>query len=338
MTYQRDTVVVGTSAGGLRALQTLLVQLPADFPAAVVVVQHQHRSAGELANILQRASRMPVKRVDESQEVRTAHVYVAPPDRHLFFQDGNLITFRGPRENCARPAINPLFRSAAAERGSRVIGVLLTGLLDDGVAGLDSIRQCGGLAVVQEPDDAEFPDMPRHALTAGVVDHTITLADMGGLLSNLVVQSAPAVRIPEDIIREAAFSGPGSTSARELECFGEQVSLACTECGGPLWQTGEGARAVYRCHVGHALTARALLENQSVQLEQSLWAAVRALTERASTLERLAAGVKNSRAVADFRERASEARLQAEQGRSFLISLKIDVPDEAALADEAVGG
>lgn len=340
MSRRRDTIVVGASAGGVQTLRELLARLPVDLPAAVLVVQHQSSGGGGLAGVLARATRLPVTRVDEPQALQHGQVYIAPPDRHIVVNGERVLPVGGPRENRARPAIDPLFRTAAAARGSRVIGVLLTGLLDDGVAGLEAVKRCGGLVVVQDPQDAPFPQMPRHALETVAVDHVLPVSAMGERLGALTRQAAPSVPIPEDVAIEARLSGPERSRVPAIDAIGEHVSAACPECGGPLWRVGRGKTATYRCHVGHALSARALLESQSEQIEQALWAAVRALTERAAILDKLAddAEPRAPRVAAGFRSRAAEARTQSEQARQFLLSLEARATDEPGAeprADEA---
>ncbi|ACY17738.1 chemotaxis protein CheB [Haliangium ochraceum] len=334
MSQSRDTIVIGTSSGGVSALRTLLGQLDSALPAAVLIVQHlSPRSPGQLVAVLQRATSMPVAWVDEPVEIRPGHVYVyvAPPDMHLTIREDRAEVVRGPRENRARPAINPLFRTAAAERGGRVIAVLLTGLLDDGIAGLESVRRCGGVTVVQDPDDAEFAEMPQRALSAELADHVCCLAGMGALLRTLVGQPAPASEVPHAITVEARMSGPGRSTPEALTSIGDQVPASCPECGGPLWAVGAGESSVYRCHTGHALSARALLEMQAEEVERSMWAAVRALTERAAVLERMAGDAEargHHRGGDVFRERAREDWAHSEQARQYLLSLRENLPRE----------
>lgn len=332
MTFCRDTVVIGASSGGVQALRELLSRLPLDLPAAVFIVQHQSAVSGRLVSVLDAATKLPVVSVDGEQKIHAGRVYVAPPDVHMVLSEGKVLSTRGARENRARPSINVLFRTAAAERGSRVIGILLTGMLDDGVAGLHAIKRCGGLVVVQDPRDAEFPEMPRHALESVDVDHVRPLMELPALLSQLIQEPAPPVAIPEDIVIEARLSGPGPSTVPQVEAIGEHVSFACPECGGPLWKVGKSGTTMYRCHTGHALSARTLLESQAEELEHSLWAAVRALGERAATLTKLAESSesRNPKAAEGFRERAVEAKTHSEQARQFLISLRITRPEADA--------
>lgn len=322
---RRDTVVVGTSSGGIPALRRLLGALPADLPAAVLVVMHQGRLAGQLDAALRRASSLPLAFVSGDEPIEEGRVYLAPPDRHLIVTGDTVRISAGPREMRTRPAINPLFRTAAAARGGRVVAVQLTGLLDDGVAGLEAVRRCGGVTLVQDPEEADYPEMPQAAVDAGLADHVAPLERLADLLERLVHESAPtAITIPADIAIEARLSAGEPSRPASSERIGEQVPVACPDCGGPLWQTGEGPAMHYRCHVGHSLSARAMLEAQADGIERSLWVAVRSLSERASILRKLAEGSsgRNDVVAEDYRERAREAQEHSENARRFLLSLQ----------------
>src|SRR6478735_7471049 len=182
-----DIVVIGGSAGGIEALKRICEGLPSDFPAAVFVVVHISPSSRSIMpDLLSRAGKLPARHPRNDEPINRGVIYVAPPDVHMLLRPGHVILRRGPQENRTRPAIDPLFRSAAVAYGSRVIGVLLSGLLDDGCAGLIAIKSCGGLCVVQEPNDAMWSEMPRNALAHANVDHCVPVADMPDLLSRLV--------------------------------------------------------------------------------------------------------------------------------------------------------
>jgi two-component system, chemotaxis family, protein-glutamate methylesterase/glutaminase len=198
-------------------------------------------------------------------------VYVAQPDLHLLLDNGRMLLRRGPRENLSRPAIDPLFRSAAAAYGARVIGLLLSGMLYDGASGLRAIKRCGGIAVVQDPADALCPDMPRHALQLGEVDYSPSAADLAKLLVALVAEPAgPSPEVPEDVrleLRIAAQDGLGGQADEQVE---RPVALACPDCGGALREITEGELLRYRCHVGHAYDAGLLLGAQTERVERAL--------------------------------------------------------------------
>jgi two-component system, chemotaxis family, protein-glutamate methylesterase/glutaminase len=292
-------------------------------------VQHQPaESLRLLVSVLQRSTSLPVDWVEAREPLRHGRVYVAPPDRHLVVSDDHVLSVKGPRENRVRPAINPLFRTAAAQRGSRVIGVLLTGMLDDGIAGLEAIRRCGGVAVVQDPSEAEYPEMPERAIASVDVDHVVPIAEMGELLGRLVLEEAPAAEIPRDIAIEAQITVAGTLSPADVEAIGEQAPLSCPECSGPLWRVGQGGASTYRCYTGHSLSNQVMLAAQSDEVERALWAAVRALSDRAGVLEKLAEDEERRGRAYNvmYRDRAREARAQAEEARRFLLSLHTKRP------------
>ena len=283
-------VVVGASLGGVDALQQLAAALPAGFPAAVLVVQHTAPNGpGLLGGILDAAGPLPAATATDGEPLRAGTIRVAPPDRHLVVRGIHLRLTRGARENRSRPSLDPLFRSAAVAYGSRVVGVVLTGLLNDGAAGLRAVQRCGGRTVVQSPGDAAHAGMPLSALAAVTPDHTVPLADVGPLLQHLVTMpTTPSPPPPDDLVLEARLADPGATSVAEADAWGTHAPLTCPECGGTLWERPDGPLLRYRCHTGHAYTAQALVAEQDESIEQTLWAALRVLVERAAALDALA--------------------------------------------------
>ena len=277
---QRDITVIGGSAGSLAPLRELLGALPADYPAAVFVVVHVAPEAPSiLPQILDRVSPLAVTVAQTGARVRRGSVMVAPPDRHLVFDGDRIVLSRAARENRHRPSIDVLFRSAAVAFGARVTGVVLSGMLDDGAAGLWAVKRRGGVAVVQDPDDAEYPDMPRHALAAVDVDHRLAVRDMAQtLLSFAPERVVQSLAVPDNMASEVRMIVQDESSMGELDAMGERVPLACPECGGSLWELGDpGPR--YRCHVGHAYTLSTLAAEQSMKVEAALWAGLRKLEE-----------------------------------------------------------
>jgi two-component system chemotaxis response regulator CheB len=240
-----------------------------------------------MATVLERATRLRVRTPEDGERFELGSVYVAPADRHMLIHAKAIQLVRGPRENGTRPAIDPLFRSAAAHHGARVVGIVLTGLRDDGAAGLDAIRRSGGVTVVQDPGDAAFPDMPESALALAPADHVVPIDRMGELIVRLSQQAAPSGSAPDDVVREAAITARYESSSRPVEGLGKLTQLDCPECGGPLWELGETGRGRFRCRLGHAFTARALAESQSETVERSLLVAMRTLEERSRMLDRL---------------------------------------------------
>lgn len=320
-----DIVVVGASMGGIEALGQLVAGLPADLPAAVFLVQHMAAgSPGMLARLFARNAVLPVEPAVDGQPIRKGRVYVAVPDRHLLLIDGHVRLVHGPRENRARPAIDLLFRSAAVAYASRVVGVVLTGFLDDGTAGLHAIKRCGGLAVVQAPFDAAYPDMPRSALQNVAVDHSVPLSEIPVLLARLAVEPAPpAPPVPDDIRVELGLLTSTVGTEEMAQADAVKTSLVCPECGGTIYEVQGDAIQRFRCHVGHAYTAATLLDDQSDSLERALWAAVRTLEDRATLLDKMA-GDSDRRGIStigdDYRAKAQEARRHSDEIHRLLMS------------------
>jgi two-component system, chemotaxis family, protein-glutamate methylesterase/glutaminase len=317
----RDIVAVGASAGGLQALQTLMAGLPADLPATVLIVLHLGNTS-HLAQILGRAGHLPVKDAASGEPIQRGQVRVAPPGVHLLVHDNHLLLRRGPRENMSRPAIDPLFRSAATSLGSRVIGVVLSGALNDGTAGLKAIKRCGGQAVVQDPEDATVPDMPRSALRHGAVDHCVPVAEMAGLLARLVAEPAGETPdIPMDIKLETVMAAQELNHTAGDEQIGRLSQVSCPECHGPLWEIADGGLLRYRCQVGHAYTGEALLTAQADEIESTLWRLLRSHQDRANAARCMAERERAQRndSLADLlQNRARDYAEDAELVRRFL--------------------
>jgi two-component system chemotaxis response regulator CheB len=321
----RDVVVIGCSAGGVEALPRIVQQLPADFEAAVMIVQHMAATGTPyLVDILQRRSRLPVAWAEQGAPIRHRQVMVAPPDTHLLCSDGHVALTKGPRENRARPSIDKLFRSAAAACGDRVIGVLLTGMLNDGVAGLGAIRDAGGAVVVQHPIDAAFPELPTRALQAMRPDRMLAIDAMGPALIEMIGQPAGRGVPPRHVALEAEIDRRIEVTPDEMNALWKQTALSCPECHGPMWDLGDASVRRYRCYLGHATTAVELLEAADEEVESALWSAVRALGDRATTLEALAgdaARTGDEQGARSYTERAHEARAQIELARKFMLDL-----------------
>lgn len=279
----KDTIVVGASAGGVDALQRLCAALPADLPAAVFVAQHLSPSARSvLPVLLDRAGPLPAVTPQDGDPIEPGRIYVAGPDHHLLLRPDRILMRRGPHENRTRPAANALFRSAAIHFGGRVIGVILTGLLDDGTDGLIAIKAAGGMSMVQDPNDAEWPSMPRNALNRDHVDHALPLADMGPLLTRLVREEAgPSVPLPEEYALEDRIAAQEFAVAEpDMPAPGAPSHLACPDCGGVLNQIEMDNEVRFRCQIGHAFTPLGLAAAQNEELERALSIAVRTHRDR----------------------------------------------------------
>jgi len=268
-TKGRNIIVLGTSAGGLEALDQLVGQLPTDLPASIFIVQHMaaHNSGEPLLRRLNRHKAFQPKLAEDGDRFRPGRIYIAPPDNHLLVKKDKMLVTKGARENRHRPAIDPLFRSAAVAHGARVIGVVLTGMLDDGTAGLMAIKRCGGVTVVQDPRDAAYSGMPMNALNNVDVDFCVALAEMGPLLTRLVSQlHRKSKGVPSDIRTEAVIAERVLSDVSQVNGLGDQVPYNCPGCGGVLWEMDTPGEKRYRCHTGHSYTGPALLASQSEKI------------------------------------------------------------------------
>jgi two-component system, chemotaxis family, protein-glutamate methylesterase/glutaminase len=303
-------IVVGASAGGVEALTELVGALPEDLGAAIAVVLHvAPLGTSVLPAILDRAGAMSARAARDGDAVRPGCVFVAPPDRHLEVEDGTFALRHGPRENGHRPAVDRLFSSAAEAYGPRAIGVVLSGTLDDGAAGLATIKLRGGRAVVQDPRDALYGGMPANAMARTAVDHVCALADIAPLLVALAGERAAMNGTPADPAPEARAPGRELDAGPEMPA-GDAAGLSCPECGGSLWYViEEGGTPRFRCRIGHAYSEESLLDQHGRSLEIALWTALRALEERSALLRRMARRAENAgqpRSAHSFLEQTRE--------------------------------
>jgi len=325
-TTGHDIIVIGASAGGPEALAQLLIQLPSQLPASVFIVNHiaPETPASVLLNRLTKASSLPCGFPQNDDPIIPGRVYVAPPDHHLLIKDDRVLITRGPHENHSRPAIDPLFRSAAVSYGSRVIGVILTGLLDDGTAGLVAVKRCGGLVVIQDPNEAAFPEMPQSALRHVSSDHCVPVEQMGPLLERLVNLPANGnLPIPPDLILEAEIAQRALSDINKVEQLGEWAPYSCPDCNGALWEIKHDNLHRFRCQVGHSFSAEILFRHHSQAIEETLWVALRLLEERHYMLARLAEQERKQGMVHlanAHAERSREAQLHIDRIREILLS------------------
>jgi two-component system chemotaxis response regulator CheB len=312
----RDIIVIGASAGGVEALSKLAGDLPPGFPATLLAVCHF--PAGQqsvLPAILSRAGSLLAVHPRDGDPIHPGQIYVAPPDHHLLVHDGQIRLSRGPRENGHRPAIDPLFRSVANWYGGRVIGVVLSGAMHDGVAGLMAIRAAGGVAVVQDPLDAAIGALPKHAAGVAGADYTVPAAGLAELLVELVGRSGEtkgANSMTDPIDKLAGVQVQDAQSQMNCDRRGELSVFTCPECGGALWQVNDHHLIAFRCHIGHAYHGETLLAEQTDILEAALWTAVRTFKDRAVLSRQLAQRERNA-GDADAASRFDEQAQQAEQ-------------------------
>jgi two-component system chemotaxis response regulator CheB len=295
----RDIIVIGASAGGFEAIQKLAAGLPADLPAAVFVTLHIHeRSKGILPDLINRAGPLPAAHAVDGQQIHAGRIYIAPPDYHLMLEDGRVRLSHGPRENLQRPCINVMFRSAAAAYGERVAGVLLTGLLDDGAAGLWEIQQHQGATVVQDPAEATFRSMPDSAIRGLNVQYIVSLAEIPLLLARLSMAEHNTSKPGEPIL-------PNVESTRQ----------ACPECGGAMTSVRMGSLREYRCHIGHRLGLQTMIAQKTSVVERALETALSQSEELTDLLHQ--ALEEPSESSAALEEEIARRRLEQETLRNL---------------------
>ncbi len=320
---QRDIVVIGASAGGIVTLQTVLSALPLHFPASVFVVMHTaENSPGVLPSVLNRSSVLPVLHASHHMPIYPGRVYVAPPSMHLKLVRGRVELGAGPRENRHRPSVDVLFRSAANAYGSRVIGVVLSGYLNDGSMGLQYVKTHGGIAIVQDPNDAIAASMPLEALEKSDCDYVLPASEIGAKLVSLVGTSGPQLQVSTGSKKEPA-------SERKTP-----AEYSCPDCGGVLRETSEGGLLRYVCRVGHGYAPESLLEAQWDYIEGALWAGIRSLEEHADFSDRLAQRLSGKKIAESLSERAERARENARILHE-LIERQTSVSSE--IAEESTG-
>lgn len=336
---RRDLVVVGASAGGVEALVQLLGGLPADLPAAVLVVLHLPPDArSALPAILGRVSSLPVRPAADGLPLEPGTVKVGVPDQHLLVVGNEIRLSRGPRENGHRPAVDVLFRSAAHAAGRRVVAVVLSGALDDGTAGMIAVRARGGVGVAQDPADAMYPSMPLHAAEVGGAEYVVPVDKMGPLLAELLSEDVGQVDepVPSGLMDvETAMADMDLEALTATERPGTPSGFGCPSCHGALYTITEGGMERFRCRVGHAWSPEALAAEQTEAVEAALWMALRGLEERAALSRRMeerAAQRGQPISARRFRDRHIETHRAAAVLRRLLQDEKLaeeEFPDEA---------
>jgi two-component system, chemotaxis family, protein-glutamate methylesterase/glutaminase len=349
---RRDMIVVGASSGGFEALKSLVAGLPRDFPASIFVVWHMSPNVrGVLPQVLNRSQTIHAAHALDHEQIELGRIYIAPPDRHLIIENSRMLVTRGPKENRFRPAVDPLFRSAAYHYGPRVIGIVLSGALDDGTSGLWTIKHRGGVAIVQDPADAEVPSMPENAIREVDVDHVVPVAEMAELLVRLTSEEIPetaegAMRPDENENRktetEISIAAEDAALDRGVVELGELTPYTCPECHGVLSSIEDGKRKRFRCHTGHAFSAEALLSSMTENIEESLWSAIRGVDESIMMLNHMGdhfAEVNEPKLAALYFQKANEASRRNDMIREVVFShenlSKDGIRQEAEDLDEA---
>jgi two-component system, chemotaxis family, protein-glutamate methylesterase/glutaminase len=324
----RDIIVIGASAGGLAAFRSIVGALPPDLPAALVIVQHLAPSAPSLlAELLSRSGPLPARQPVDGETIPHGMIFVAPPDQHLLIQPGHFHLVRGPKENGFRPAIDATMRSAALAYGPRVSWVILTGMLDDGTAGLLAVKRQGGFAIVQDPHEAPYPSMPVSASRYVDVDLICPVAAIAAHLRELVttaadMESASTMvgQMDEQSERELRISALDRAAIAQSGQMGVPSTFSCPDCGGVLVEYYDGDLLRHRCQTGHVYSPASFLAQQGEELEHALWAAFRALNERVSLADRLAAEAQRQNDTSGA-QRFSQLRAQAAAQQEWIHQL-----------------
>ena len=324
-------VVIGTSAGGLNALKKLTSQLDKNFPLPILVVYHI--SADATGNVfldeLNKLNTVKCQHAKSGNNLKPGHLYLAPSDHHLMIgEDLKILVTKGAHENRNRPAIDPLFRSAAVRFGTGVIGILLTGYLDDGTAGMKAIKRCGGTCIVQDPDEADYPAMPKNALNNVDVDYCLPISEMGALLYQLIPQKLrKSIPVPNDVLIEAKIAERVLSDLSSVNKVGDQVPFNCPGCGGVLWKVKKDTDSRFRCHTGHAYTEASLLAEQTKKIEETMWIALRMFEERKNLLTEMAQGKKGVGSHSVL-ERAKMSQVHIDRIRAILNTANTESGDD----------
>ena len=330
-----NIIAIGASAGGVETLSNLVKQLPLDLNAAVFVTLHfPAHATSVLPKILNRLKTLPAQHPENGAAIELGNIYIAPPDYHLLIQHERIYLSHGARENGHRPAIDTLFRSIAYAYNQRAIGIILTGTLDDGVAGLLTIKARGGIAIVQDPNEALFSGMPRSAINAVKVDGVLKVREIATRLIELVETPIQEKKLMSDeISQEGEWVAQEKAAIERGERPGLASAFTCPDCGGVLWELRDRTLMRYRCHVGHAYSIDSLLAEKDNSLERALWTANRALEEKGALARRMATQARQSNHLmseTQFLERAAEAETHAAVLKQVLlqqIEMKLQVEE-----------
>jgi two-component system chemotaxis response regulator CheB len=319
----RNIVVIGGSSGALEAVRTILSGLPPTLDASLFIVLHTSPdSPGLLDRLFGRVTKFPVVYPHDKERIAPRNIYVAPPDFHLLVKRSHLRLTRGPRENRFRPAIDPLFRSAATAHGPRVIGVILSGAQDDGAVGMRLIKSSGGVAIAQDPSEAIIPSMPLAAIRHVDVDHVLPASEIAEAIARLAAEPIAVSEVNMTDRERTDVSEAGSDAIHEADALGPPSPFTCPECGGTLWESKNGGLLQFKCHVGHRYSGDSLESAQAEQLDRALWAGLRALEESAELRRRMAVHARGQGMAAiasGYDDHAQESELRADVIRRVLM-------------------
>ena len=322
-------ITIGASAGGLNAISELVSQLDAEMDIAVLVVVHLSKVGlgSYLVHSLQKYTALGCSMAENGEEIKAGHIYLAPPDEHLLIKDGRIMIGDGPAENRWRPSIDVLFRSAAANCSNRVIGIILTGFLNDGMSGMWAIKRSGGKTIVQDPNEAQYPDMPNSVKNNMEVDFCVPLSQMGETIRSIIASDIPSevVPVPEDVKKEAEIAESIVVSIDAVKELGHKSLYVCPDCGGGLWDIDNDIIKRYRCHIGHSYSEDDLLIKQSEKLEGTLWVALRMMEERRSLYANIAKAETDkglTKLAFEHYKRAEELEVHIDKMRRLLFDTK----------------
>lgn len=294
MNQIRNLIVIGASAGGIRAIIKVIEGFPENIDAAIMIVLHLSRksNADNIIEIFQRHTVLQCEVAMDKVEIERGKIYLAQPEHHLLVHGSIMHLNNGPEENRYRPSIDVLFRSVAVHFGNRAIGIILTGMLEDGTSGMHAIKSCGGLCLVQNPSEAEYADMPRSVLKRIEVDYMADLVEIPIIVQNILeTPLPPQVAIPNELKVEAEITEQLMSDINDLKKIAQRSDFVCPDCGGGLWEIKRDPTHRYRCHTGHVYTEKLLYELQDAKIEESIWISIRMLEEKRNML-RLLAGRK----------------------------------------------
>lgn len=327
----RNLIVIGASAGGIPAINEVLQGFPEEMDAAVVVVLHvsQKSNSTNIANSFRRNSSLACSVATNEMPLRKGHLYVAPPEHQLMIKDHSLRLNRGPHENKYRPSIDVLFRSAAVNYGNRTVGIILTGLFEDGTSGMHAIKRSGGICIIQDPAEAQFSDMPRSVLNKINVDYQARLKDIPDIIKEIITHPLPPeIPVPRELQIEADITEKMMSNINEMKKIGDHSDFTCPDCGGGLWALKNDPLHRYRCHTGHVYTENILHDLQDQNIEETIWVSIRMLEEKENLLLLMARreNAEGEPEISSFQEsRLEDIRKHISRLKSFLSRLNEDL-------------
>jgi two-component system chemotaxis response regulator CheB len=329
----RNIIVIGASAGGIAAINTVISGISPTINAAILIVTHLSRksNAENIANILQRHTSLPCHVAVNNTVIVPGNIYLAPQDHHLMVSDGMIRTNQGAHENKYRPSIDVLFRSVAVNYGNSAIGVILTGMLEDGTSGMWAIKNCGGICIVQDPLDAEFPDMPRSVLNKITVDYNVEVSKIPAVLEEILNKPLPEYKpIPNELRIEANITQKMMSHINDLKSIADHSDFICPDCGGGLWAVKNDPMHRYRCHTGHVYNEKVLNEIQDEKIEESIWVSVRMLEEKLNLLklmEKRDSEESSGNRSVYYQKREQDISIHIERLKKLLVTLHKDLND-----------